>query len=164
MSKTILLVPAVNGGRFARFLTVLRRLVREEGRVSLEPRDVEVRPDEAAREYINIASTLVEQAKLRIVKRDLRGAAKRLWGAAILAIEAHSSFVDGKWLSTQKDLWKYKSKLAKRLGEWIHDAWNAAVAMYVSFYEGCADTVSARAAVDRIAKLVKEVEREIQGR
>jgi len=138
-------------------------MIKEESKAKLEPGKVTVKPEEAAKEYIELASILVNQARVRARRKDLRGASKRLWGAAILAIEAHSSFKKGRWLSTQKELWKYKSEIAEELGEWVHDAWNAAVAMYVSFYEGCADLKTATAAIGRIEALVKGVRKVLEG-
>ena len=41
-------------------------------------------------------------------------------------------------MSSHSELWEYKEKLVKTLGNWVRDSWTAAVHTHINFYEGWA--------------------------
>ncbi|MEM1598945.1 MAG: PaREP1 family protein [Pyrobaculum sp.] len=120
----------------------LKTLAEGEG-VSLEDFLLEMAlrgldPPDKAREYITAACQLLQAAEEEL-HGDLRQSSERIWGAAALAVKAYAYWRDGVRLVSHGDLWRYKSKMADELGEWVRDVWNSANSMHINFYEGWAD-------------------------
>ncbi len=114
-------------------------------------------PKDKAREYVEAAEDLLEEAKEELGKGNIRQAAEKLWGAAALTVKAYAYWKEGKRLTSHGELWEWKRRLEDELGEWVYDSWMSAIGMHVCFYEKwCADqdVVTAK---KRIEKLVKEV-------
>jgi len=49
-------------------------------------------PPERAREYVDAAKSLLEQAEEELERGDVRQAAEKVWGAAALAVKAYASW------------------------------------------------------------------------
>ena len=113
-------------------------------------------PSNRAIGYIEVAKELLEQAKEGLEKDDVSQAAKRVWGAAALAVKAYAEWKDGKRLASHGDLWEYKRKMVKELGEWVNDSWAQANAMHICLYEGWCAREDIEEAIERIEKLLKE--------
>jgi len=143
----------------------LARRVREEAErlgVSVEEYLVEVLsqgldPRDRAREYVEAAEDLLEEAREELGKGDVRQAAEKLWGSAALAVKAYAYWREGKHLASHGELWEYKRKLEDEVGEWISDAWYAASAMHTCFYGGWCAEKDISTALKRVERLVKEV-------
>ena len=120
-------------------------------------------PANRAREYIEGARQLLEQAREELEKGDVRQAAEKLWGAAALAVKAYASWREGRRLTSHRELWEYSKKLINELGEWVYDAWMAANGMHTCFYENwCTrEHVESASAIKRIERLVNEITRRI---
>jgi hypothetical protein len=114
-------------------------------------------PDERAREYIESASALLEQAKEELRKGDLRQASEKVWGACALAIKAHAAARKGLVLKSHADLWLYKDEVANELGEWIRGAFLMADSMHKNFFEGLATAKDVTVALGEVEKLVKAI-------
>jgi len=114
-------------------------------------------PDERAREYIESASALLEQAKEELQKGDLRQASEKVWGACALAIKAHAAARKGLVLKSHADLWLYKDEVANELGELIRGAFLMADSMHKNFYEGLATAKDVAVALGEVEKLVKAI-------
>ena len=93
-------------------------------------------PHERAREYIEAARGLLEQAGEELGRGDVRQAAEKAWGAAALAVKAYAALRDGRRLASHRELWEYSKRLMRELGDWVGDAWAHAASMHVCFYEG----------------------------
>ena len=143
----------------------LARRVREEAEklgFSIDEYLVEVLsqgldPKDRAREYVEAAEDLLEEAREELGKGSVRQAAEKLWGAAALAVKAYAYLREGKRLTSHGELWEWKRRLEDELGEWVSDAWYAANTMHVCFYEGWCKEKDVATARKRIEKLVKEV-------
>ena len=114
-------------------------------------------PKNRAREYIETAKELLEEAYNELRKKDIRQAAEKLWGAVALAVKAYAYWRENKRLASHGELWKYVDKLINELGEWISDAWNAGQSMHVCFYEGWCTEKHVELALKRIERLVEEI-------
>ena len=114
-------------------------------------------PDERAREYIESASALLEQAKEELQKGDLRQASEKVWGACALAIKAHAAARKGLVLKSHADLWLYKDEVANELGEWISGAFLMADSMHKNFFEGLATAKDVTVALGEVETLVKAI-------
>ncbi len=114
-------------------------------------------PKNRAREYIETAKELLEEAYNELRKKDIRQAAEKLWGAVALAVKAYAYWRENKRLASHGELWKYVDKLISELGEWISDAWNAGQSMHVCFYEGWCTEKHVELALKRIERLVEEI-------
>ena len=114
-------------------------------------------PDERAREYIESASALLEQAKEELRKGDLRQASEKVWGACALAIEAHAAARKRLVPKSHADLWHYKDEVANELGEWIRGAFLMADSMHKNFFEGLATAKDVTVALGEVEKLVKAI-------
>jgi len=146
-------------------LEELRKRAKRAG-VSLEEYIVEISleeldPSSKAEKYIKAALELLEEAKAELQEGNLRQASEKIWGAAALAIKAHAYVEEGRRLTSHGGLWDYKTKLAAKLGDWVRDSWNAAVAMHVNFYEGWAGREDVEDALKKVGKLVGEILRDI---
>ena len=120
-------------------------------------------PANRAREYIEGARQLLEQAREELGRGDVRQAAEKLWGAAALAVKAYASWREGRRLTSHGELWEYSKKLINELGEWVRDAWANASDMHTCFYEDWCSEEDVRDALKRIERLVNEITRRILG-
>ncbi len=122
-------------------------------------------PPGRAREYIEAARGLLEQAREELERGDARQAAEKLWGAAALAVKAYAYWREGRRLSSHRELWEYMRAMTKDIGPWVREAWMYATSMHVCFYEGWCTEEDVRDALEKIRRLVEEVaERMKQGR
>jgi len=135
----------------------LRKKAREEGvtlsEYVIELLSRELSPEDRAKEYIRTALEIVDQALREVERGDLRQISERIWEAAILAIKAYAYAIEGRKLMNRAELWQYKDRLAREVGDWIHDAWAHAIEMHVNYYEGWAT----RETVEKAAKMVKDL-------
>jgi hypothetical protein len=143
---------------------IAERIRREAEKQGLAPEEYileaitrDLDPDERAREYIESASALLEQAKEELRKGDLRQASEKVWGACALAIKAHAAARKGLVLKSHADLWLYKDEVANELGEWIRGAFLMADSMHKNFYEGLATAKDVTVALGEVEKLVKAI-------
>ncbi len=114
-------------------------------------------PRDRAREYIEAAEDLLEEARKELGKGNVRQAAEKLWGASALTVKAYAYWREGKRLTSHGELWEWKRRLEDELGEWVSDAWAQASAMHTCFYEGWCAEKDIATAEKRVEKLVKEV-------
>ncbi len=121
-------------------------------------------PLERIQEYVEASKNLLKQAKEELAKGNVRQAAEKLWGATALIVKAYAEWREGKRLASHGELWSYSRKLIEDLGEWVYDVWMAANGMHTCFYEGWCIDKHVEKALDRIEKLVGEVERRISKR
>ena len=143
----------------------LARRVREEAEkqgLSVEEYLVELLsqgldPRERALEYIEAAEGLLGQASEELRRGDIRQAAEKLWGATALAIKAYAWLREGRRLVSHGELWEYVERLARELGDWVSDAWNAGNSMHTCFYEGWCTKWHVEQSLKKIKKLVREV-------
>ncbi len=97
-------------------------------------------PKNKAREYIEAAMVLLEQARRELEKGDIRQAAEKTWGASALAVKAYAFWKENKRLTSHRELWEYSRILASELGDRVFDAWAHANSIHTCFYEGwCTD-------------------------
>lgn len=148
-------------------LTKRLRKAAESAGISLEDYLLEVSlagadPPERARAYAEAARELLSAAGEGLERGDLRQASEKAWGAAALAVKAYAYWREGVRLSSHGELWRYASKIAGELGDWVHDAWAQANAMHINFYEGWATAESVRQAHARVKRLVEELTRRIR--
>jgi alkyl sulfatase BDS1-like metallo-beta-lactamase superfamily hydrolase len=143
---------------------IAERIRREAEKQGLAPEEYileaitrDLDPDERAREYIESASALLEQAKEELQKGDLRQASEKVWGACALAIKAHAAARKGLVLKSHADLWLYKDEVANELGEWIRGAFLMADSMHKNFFEGLATAMDVTVALGEVEKLVKAI-------
>ncbi len=120
-------------------------------------------PKDKALEYVKVAKELLEQAREELRKGDLRQAAEKVWGAAALSIKAYAYWKEGKRLASHGELWGYKEKVSKELGEWVREAWIMASSMHICFYEGWCARGDVEITCRHVERLVKEVEERIRG-
>ncbi len=118
-------------------------------------------PGERAKEYVEAAKSLVDQALEELSKGDFRQAAEKLWGATVLAIRAYADWRDGRQLKSHGELWRYKEVLEKELGEWVYYTWMIANGMHICFYEGWCSKEDVEKAYREIRKFVEEIEKRI---
>jgi len=133
----------------------------EEYVLELLARDLD--PPERAREYIEAARVLLEQARGELGRGDVRQAAEKVWGAAALAVKAYASWRDGKRLTSHRELWEYRRLLERELGEWVYNAWMAANGMHTCFYEGWCAREDVEKALRLVGRLVEAVSEAIEG-
>lgn len=136
-----------------------RGLSPEEYMLEVLTRDLD--PKDRAKEYIEAASSLLEEAEEELKKDDLRQAAEKVWGAAALAVKAYALWKEGKRLASHGELWEYKSIMVKDLGDWVGNAWAWATEMHVCFYEGWCSRDDVENALKKIGRLVEEVEKRV---
>jgi len=148
----------------------LARRVREEAEklgVSIDEYLVELLsqgldPREKAVEYIEVAESLIEEAREELEKGNVRQAAEKLWGASALAVKAYAYWRDGKKLSSHGELWDYMRLMVKEMGSWVREAWMYANSMHICFYEGWCTQEDVEDSTKRVEKLVKEVANRIK--
>ena len=114
-------------------------------------------PRDRAREYIEVAEELLEQAREELQKGDVRQAAEKLWGAVALTVKAYASWREGKRLTGHSELWVYKDIIVEELGDWVRDSWNAGNSMHTCFYEGWCTRKDVEDTYKKVGRLVKEV-------
>ena len=114
-------------------------------------------PKSRAVEYVEAAEDLLEEAREELGRGNVRQAAEKLWGVAALAVKAYAYWRDGKRLTSHDELWEYKRRLAKEMGEWVGDAWARATEMRACLYEGWCAKEDVEDAYKRIEKLLREV-------
>ena len=132
----------------------------EEYLVELATRDLD--PPERAREYIEAARSLLEEAREELRSGEVRQAAEKAWGAAALAVKAYAAWREGKRLASHGELWNYTLVLRRELGKWAMDAWNAGNSMHTCFYEGWCTREHVEDAIEKIEKLVETIETRIR--
>ncbi|ABM80532.1 PaREP1 family protein [Hyperthermus butylicus] len=149
--------------------SVVERLEREARRLGLSFEEYvlelvlrDLDPTERAREYVEAAHDLLDQAREELGRGDVRQAAEKAWGAAALAVKAYAEWKEGRRLTSHGELWEYSRKMMDELGEWVYDSWMAATGMHVCFYEGWCTKRHVEEALRRIQKLVEEVEEKLK--
>ena len=124
----------------------------------LQPLD----PAERAREYISAAKEMLNRAWKALKEGDVRQAAEKVWGAAALAVKAYAAWREGRRLTSHGELWRYRRRLEKELGEWVYDSWMSANGMHTCFYENWCGREDVEEAFRRVSRLVEEVEKAIR--
>ena len=145
-------------GRLARRLreeAVRRGLSVEEYLVEILSQELD--PKGRAREYVEAALDLLDEAREEFVRGNVRQAAEKLWSAAALTVKAYAHLREGKRPTSHGELWEWKRRLEDDLGEWVSDAWAQANAMHTCFYEGWCNEKDVAAAMKRVERLAKEV-------
>ena len=132
----------------------------EEYVLELASKDLD--PQERARESIQVARDLLEQAREELEKGDVRQAAEKAWGAAALAVKAYAWWREEKRLVSHGDLWTYKRRMEAEIGEWVYNTWTIALSMHTCFYEGRCSREDVEKALKEVEKLVDEVESRIK--
>jgi len=145
----------------------VRKKAVEEG-VSLEDYVLDhllsdVDPPGRAIAYAEAALELLKAAGEELERGDLRQASEKAWRAAALAVKAYAYWREGVRLSSHGELWRYASKIAGELGDWVHDAWAQANAMHINFYEGWATREQVASALKKVSRLVEELTRRVLG-
>jgi len=150
---------------------VVKRLEREAKRLGLSLEEYvfelilkNLDPTERAREYVEIAMSLLEQAVEELRRGDVRQAAEKVWGATALVVKAYASWRDGKRLVSYGELWEYKRVMVKELGKWVSDSWYAGHSMHTCFYEAWCTQEDVEEALERVRKLVEEIKKKIQAK
>ncbi|RLF09495.1 MAG: hypothetical protein DRJ62_06605 [Thermoprotei archaeon] len=141
-------------------LEELRKKAKEKG-ISVE--EFLLDPENKVRKYVDVALELLEQAREELKKNDLRQASEKIWGSCALAIKAYAFWREKRLLESHSELWKYKSKVAKELGEWVRDAWMYANSMHRNFYEGEADKEDVEKSLRLVERLVKTITKRVKG-
>ncbi len=122
----------------------------------------QLNPKNRAVEYIEVAKKLLEEAKKELEKGNIQQAAEKAWGTTALAIKAYAWWKENKRLTSHRELWEYKDIVAEDLGKWVRDSWNAGISMYTCFYENWCTRKDVEENIEKIEKLVKEVEARIR--
>jgi len=115
-----------------------------------------------AREYVKAAENLLEQATEELKKNNVRQSAEKIWGATALIVKAYALWKEGKRLASHRELWEYVDILVDELGEWVRDSWMYANGMHICFYEGWCTKRQVEVAVERVKKLLKEIENKMK--
>ncbi len=144
--------------------SVARRLQEEAQRLGMTSEELLIElitqgldPRDKAKEYIGAAEELVQHALDELRRGDVRRAAEKLWGAVALAVKAYAWWKDGRRLSSHGELWEYKRRIVRELGDWVNDAWYAGQSMHICFYEEWCTEEDVLDAYKRIEKLVQEI-------
>jgi len=117
-------------------------------------------PEQKAKEYIESALSLIEQAREELEKGNFRQASEKIWGACALTIKAHAAKKDLR-LESHKDLWIYKNEIAKELGEWVRTVFLKADSMHKNFYEGLATREDVEDTLKEVEKLIRTIHDQI---
>jgi len=118
-------------------------------------------PLERAREYVEVARDLLEQAREELGRGDVRQAAEKTWGAAAIAVKAYAEWREGRRLASHGELWEYKKVMEKEVGDWVYEVWAVAQSMHTCFYEGWCSSGDVEKAIGKVARLVGEVEKRV---
>lgn len=150
---------------------VVKRIKREAERlgIPLEEYIVEILsqkldPYDRAREYIESAKELLEEAEGELAKNNIRRAAEKIWGATALAVKAYAYWRDKRRLSNHKELWEYKDVVARELGDWVRAVFQRASSLHMCFYEGWCTRQDVEDIHGIVRKLVKSIAEEIIGK
>ena len=138
-----------------------RGMTPEELLLSLLTADLD--PRGRAREYVEAALSLIEQAREELKKGDLSQASEKIWGAAALAIKAHALARKGLVLESHRDLWVYKNEVARELGDWVRAVFRQADSMHRNFYEGVATREDVEDSLREVERLVRAIRRVVEG-
>ena len=76
-------------------------------------------------------------------------------GACALAIKAHALHREGRRLESHRELWVYKNRVARELGEWVRHAFMVADSMHKN--EGMATREDVEDALREVERLVESV-------
>jgi len=114
-------------------------------------------PKDRAREYVKVARELLEEAEEELGRGGVRQAAEKICGAAALTVKAYAFWREGRRLASHSQLWEYSLTVARELGEWVREAWFAAVSMHTCFYEGWCGREHIEGALKIVGKLVEAV-------
>ena len=128
-------------------------------------------PEESSRERLKIAERYMEECAEYIEKGDAVQASEKAYKAAEEVVKAlaekyrtpeYGRFLrEGRWYTY---LLSMASKtLAKNLGDWVQDGWNAAYDLHVwGFHEGKLTIDYVKAGVEKIKKMLNEAKTAIQ--
>lgn len=119
-------------------------------------------PKDRAVEYIEAAKELLGQAREELKKDNIRQTAEKIWGAIALAIKAYAWWKESKRLTSHRELWGYKDVVVEDLGKWVRDSWNAGTSMHTCFYENWCTRKDVEENLEKVEKLVKEIEAKIR--
>jgi len=114
-------------------------------------------PNFEASKYLDGALELLEQARQKLIKGNLRQASEKVWGSCALTLKAHDLFKKGKCIESHKELWVYKNEVARELGEWVKTVFRQADSMHKNFYENLATKEDIEDVLREIEKLVKTI-------
>jgi len=114
-------------------------------------------PKDRAREYVEVAQELLNEAREELKKGDVRQAVEKVWDVGALTVKAYAYWREGKRLASHGELWRHVDVLTEELGDWVHDSWMNAASMHVCFYEGWCTERSVYTALKQVERLVKEV-------
>ncbi len=112
-------------------------------------------PVVGAEKYLRAAEELLEQARRELERGGLRQASEEIWGACALAIKAHALHREGRRLESHRELWVYKNRVARELGEWVRHAFMVADSMHKN--EGMATREDVEDALREVERLVESV-------
>ncbi len=118
-------------------------------------------PRDRARVYVEVAEDLLRWAREELGGGNVRQVAEKVWSAAALSIKAYAEWREGRRLVSHGELWEYRRRLEKELGEWVYNAWMTANAMHVCFYEGWCSKEDVERAIRSVGRLVKEVAKRV---
>jgi hypothetical protein len=128
-------------------------------------------PEESSRERLKIAERYMEECTEYIEKGDAVQASEKAYKAAEEVVKAlaekyrtpeYGRFLkEGRWYAY---LLSMASKtLAKNLGDWIQDGWNAAYDLHVwGFHEGKLTIEYVKVGVEKIKKMLNEAKIALQ--
>ena len=118
-------------------------------------------PPERAREYVEAARDLLEEARRELSKGNVRQAAEKVWGAAALAVKAYAEWKEGRRLASHAELWEYKDVIADDIGGWFRAAFREASALHACFYEGWCTERDVQETLAYAERVVREVWRRV---
>ncbi len=144
-------------GRIAKRLMEAHKLGISVDEYLLEILSRDLDPKNNAKEYIEAANELLDEAREELEKGNIRQAIEKIWGATALAVKAYAYWRDSKRLTSYGELWSYSKKLIDELGDWVGDSWNAGNVMHICFYEGWCTEKHAELALKRVEKLVRTI-------
>jgi len=119
-------------------------------------------PKDRVKEYIGAAKEFLEHAREELEKGNIRQAAEKIWGATALAIKAYAEWREGKRLTSHGELWKYKNKVAKELGNWVRRVFREANSLHTCFYKAWCTREDVEDVLGKVEKLVGEVEARVE--
>jgi len=114
-------------------------------------------PVSSAERYLEGAEELLAQAREELSRGDLRQASEKVWGACALAIKAYALHREGRKLKSHRELWEYKNRVAKELGDWVRAVFRQANTMHTNFYEDQATKEDIEDVIKEVSKLVSRI-------
>ncbi|MCU7787764.1 PaREP1 family protein [Pyrobaculum sp. 3827-6] len=130
-------------------------------------------PEESSRKRLKLAERYMEECQEYVNKGDAVQASEKAYKAAEEVVKAlaekyrtpeYGRFLrEGRWYTY---LLSMASKtLAKNLGDWIQDGWNAAYDLHVwGFHEGKLTIEYVKTGVDKVKKMLDEARKILQSR